>query len=101
MRREFLPESVFVCVPRHRRLADAAALAVIGGVPLVGGLATLVVGLWSLAAFVVAARQALDVSTGRAVWVCFLAVLVNAACVFGLMLLLGGPGGAGTAGAIG
>jgi hypothetical protein len=76
-------------------------LAVIGGIPLIGGLATLVVGIWSLAAFVVAARQALDVTTGRAVWVCFLAVVVNAACVFGLILLLGGPGGSGTPGAIG
>lgn len=76
-------------------------LAVIGGVPLIGGLATLVAGVWSLAAFVVAARQALDVSTGRALWVCFLAVVVNAACVVGLMLLLGGLVGSGAPGAIG
>jgi hypothetical protein len=76
-------------------------LAVVGGIPLLGALALLVATLWSLAAFVVAARQALDVSTGRAVWVCFLAVLVNAACVAGLILLLGGIGGAGASGAIG
>ena len=76
-------------------------LAIVGGVPLLGGLAMLVAGLWSLAAFVVAARQALDVTTGRALWVCFLAVLVNAACVLGLMLLLGGLSGSGASGAIG
>jgi hypothetical protein len=61
----------------------------------------LVAGVWSLAAFVVAARQALDVTTGRALWICFLAVLVNAACVAGLMLLLGGLSGSGSSGAIG
>jgi len=76
-------------------------LAVVGGVPALGGLAMLVGGLWSLAAFVVAARQALDVTTGRALWVCFLAVLLNAACVAGLMLLLGGLGSSASSGSMG
>jgi hypothetical protein len=76
-------------------------LAIVGGIPVLGALAVLVAGVWSLAAFVVAARQALDVTTGRALWICFLAVLVNAACVAGLMLLLGGLSGSGSSGAIG
>jgi hypothetical protein len=89
-----------------RTLGFASApnfLAVIGGLPVLGALATLVAGLWSLAAFVVAARQALDVTTGRAIWVCLLAVLLNAACILGLMLLVGGllGGGGSSGGAIG
>jgi hypothetical protein len=78
------------------------ALAVLGGIPALGGIAVLVAFLWSLAAFVVAVRQALDVTTGRAVWVCVLAVLLNAVCVFGLALVLGGLfGGGGSPGAVG
>jgi len=88
-----------------RTLGFASApnvLAVLGGIPVLGGIATLAAGLWSLAAFVVAARQALDVTTGRAVLVCVLAVLVNAACILGLVLLLGGLlGGGGSPGAVG
>jgi hypothetical protein len=88
-----------------RTLGFASApnvLAVIGGIPVLGGIATLVAGLWSLAAFVVAARQALDVTTGRAVLVCVLAVLVNAACIFGLVLLVSGLfGGGSSPGAVG
>lgn len=84
-----------------RTLGFASApnvLAVLGGIPVLGGIATLVAFLWSLAAFVVAVRQALDVTTGRAVLVCVLAVLLNAACVFGLVLLFGGGGSTGAVG---
>lgn len=88
-----------------RTLGFASApnmLAVLGGVALLGGIATLAAFLWSLAAFVVAVRQALDVTTGRAVWVCVLAVLLNAACIAGLVLLFGGlAGGGGSPGAVG
>jgi hypothetical protein len=88
-----------------RTLGFASApnmLAVLAGIPLLGGLAALAGWLWSLAAFVVAVRQALDVTTGRALWVCLLAVLLNAACIVGLVLLLGGLlGGGGSPGAIG
>jgi len=77
-------------------------LAMLGAIPGVGGVLTLAVGVWGLAALVVAARQALDVSTGRAILVCVLAVLVNAACIIGLMLLLGGLiGGGGGPGSMG
>jgi len=41
--------------------------------PLLG----LAVGIVTLVAFVIAVRQALDVSTGRAVWVCVLGVAVS------------------------
>ena len=88
-----------------RTLGFASApnvVAVLGIVPLLGGLATFAAFFWSLAAFVVAVRQALDVTTGRALWVCVLAVLLNAACIFGLVLLLGGLLGAGgSPGAVG
>jgi hypothetical protein len=88
-----------------RTLGFASApntLAVLGGIPALGGLVTGVAWLWGLAAFVVAVRQALDVSTGRAAWVCVLAVLLNLACIFGLVLLLGILlGSGGSPGAIG
>ena len=76
-----------------RTLGFASApqlLLVLRGIPLLGGLIALVALLWGLAAWVVAVRQALDVDTGRAVLVCVLAVLVNVACIVGLVLLLGG-----------
>jgi hypothetical protein len=88
-----------------RTLGFASApqiLLVLSGIPGVGGLIGLAAWLWSLAAFVVAVRQALDVETGRAVLVCVLAVVVNLACVAGLVLLLGGlMGGGGSSGAVG
>jgi hypothetical protein len=49
---------------------------------------TLAVAILTLIAFVIAVRQALDVSTGRAVWVCILGVVVSML----LGLLLGGLG---------
>jgi hypothetical protein len=76
-----------------RTLGFASApqlLLVVRGIPVLGGIIALVTALWGLAAFVVAVRQALDVDTGRAVWVCILAVAVNMACVIGLVLLFGG-----------
>ena len=87
-----------------RTLGSASApnvLAALGGIPVLGAIATAVAFLWSLAAFVVAVRQALDVTTGRAVWVCVLAVLLNLACIFGLVLLLGLLLGGGSSGTIG
>lgn len=76
-----------------RTLGFAAApqlLLALRGIPLLGALIALAAFLWGLAASVVAVRQALDVSTGRAAWVCVLAVLVNGACIIGLVVLLGG-----------
>jgi hypothetical protein len=83
--------------------ASAPQLLFVGsGIPLLGTLIAAVAWGWGLAAFVVAVRQALDVTTGRALWVCVLAVLLNAACILGLALLLGsltcGGGAPGTVG---
>jgi len=54
--------------------AQAPQVVMLAGiVPILGGLVVLVAAAWGLAAYVIAVRQALDVSTGRAVWVCILA----------------------------
>ena len=74
-------------VPPTPAASDASTVPAVDGEALRLALAAF---LWGLAAWVVAVRQALDVNTGRAVWVCVLAVLVNAACIIGLVLLLGG-----------
>src|SRR5215212_9900991 len=68
-------------------------LAVLGLIPAVGSLIVFIAGLWSLIARVIALRQSLEVSTGRAVAiavVAFLAmvvVLVIIATVFGLSIV--------------
>jgi len=76
-----------------RTLGFASApqlLMVLRGIPAIGGIIAFAATLWGLAAFVVAVRQALDVTTGRAVVVCILAIVVNFACIVGLVLLFGG-----------
>jgi hypothetical protein len=76
-----------------RTLGFASApqfLLLLRGIPVLGALLGLVALLWGLAAWVVAVRQALDVTTGRAVLVCVLAVLVYMACIVALLSLLGG-----------
>jgi hypothetical protein len=81
-----------------RTLGFASApqlLLVLRGIPVLGALVGLVAFLWGLAAWVVAVRQALDVSTGRAVVVCVLAAIVYLACVAGLFVLLGNIAGLG------
>jgi hypothetical protein len=56
----------------------------LAGLPFLGGLIALVVGLWTLVAVVIATRQALDVDTGRAV----LTALLGLAVVIGIMVAL-------------
>lgn len=73
-----------------RTLGFASApqiLLVLSGIPVAGVLVGLAASLWGIAAWVVAVRQALDISTGRAVLVCVLALLVYAACFVGLVML--------------
>ncbi len=79
--------------------AAPGVLGVLGVVPGIGGLIVTVVGLWQLAAMVVAVRQALDyTSTGRAVLVCVIGfvvqlvvfVLVMGVLVGGIAALFGG-----------
>jgi hypothetical protein len=75
-----------------RTLGFASApqlLLVLRGIPVLGVLVGIAAFLWGLAAWVVAVRQALDVSTGRAAVVCVLAMLVYGACIVGLIALLG------------
>jgi hypothetical protein len=72
--------------------ASPGVLAILSVVPLVGGLIGFAVGVWELAAMVVAVRQALDYqSTGRALAVCaigfavyVLIAIVLAGALFGL-----------------
>lgn len=65
-------------------------LRVLGIIPVLGGLVSLVASIWMLAAFVIAVRQALDYkSTGRAVVVCLIGFFVYLAVVFGLMMMMG------------
>ncbi len=65
-------------------------LRVLGVVPGVGQLALVVSALWSLAAMVVAVRQALDYdSTGRAIAVCLIGWLVQVLIIAIPFLVLG------------
>jgi len=77
-----------------RTLGFAAApgiVRVVGIVPGLVGLSFAVAALWSLAAMVVAVRQALDYeSTGRAFAVCVIGWLVQVLVVGGLMLAVVG-----------
>lgn len=65
-------------------------LAVLAIIPLLGILVRLVVFVWLLVAVIIAIRQALDVTTGKAVltalvgWVCYIVVAALAALVVGL-----------------
>lgn len=69
-----------------------SAFAVLGFIPAVGGLISLLVAIWSLVASIIAIRQSLEVSTGRAVAIAIVAVLVMViilgiiATVFGLTI---------------
>jgi len=61
-------------------------LMILGIVPILGGLARLVVAIWLLVAGVVAIRQALDFSTGKAV----LTALLGWCAMMALAMLTGG-----------
>jgi hypothetical protein len=56
----------------------------LAGVPFLGRLVAFVVGLWTLAAVVIATRQALDVDTARAVMTALLGLVVVIAIVVAL-----------------
>ena len=58
-----------------------------GILPFLGGIAALVAVVLGLVAYVIAVRQALDVTTGRAVLVCVLAVLAQMAIALVLSAL--------------
>jgi len=84
--------------------AAPGVLGILGGIPVLGGIALFVAWLWQLAAMVVAVRQALDyTSTGRAVGVCLIgfaayllvAIVLAGIVMGGLMAIGGGPQPAG------
>jgi len=63
------------------------ALAILSFIPVLGGIVAFVAMIWSLVAMVIAVRQALDFTTGRAVATCivgFIALVVISAIVGGL-----------------
>ncbi len=66
-----------------------AVLGVFGVIPLLGTLVALVAAIWFLAAGVVAIRQALEVSTGRAAAIGIVAFLLQAAATATVALILG------------
>lgn len=66
--------------------ASPGILRVLGFIPVLGALVFFAVGIWMLAAFVVAVRQALDyTSTLRAVGVCLIGWII-----YGILMLLAG-----------
>jgi len=75
-----------------------SAFAVLSGVPAVGWLISLLATIWAIVASVIAIRQSLEVTTGRAVAIAIVAVIVIAiilfliAAIFGIALfsILGG-----------
>jgi hypothetical protein len=72
--------------------ASPGVIRVLGFIPILGWVVTIVANIWMLAAMVVAARQALDYrGTGRAVVVCLLGWLVHVAltAVVGALFLRG------------
>ena len=73
-----------------RTLGFASApqiLTVAAVIPILGTIANLVAFVLGLVAYVIAVRQALDVTTGRAVLVCVLAVLAQIALAFILSMI--------------
>ena len=65
-----------------------ALLNVLGFIPLLGGLIKLLIGIWVLIAGIIAIRQALDISTGKAVVTAILGWLA----LMVMVLVLGGAG---------
>lgn len=66
-------------------------LSILAILPLVGGLVKLVIGIWLLITGIIAIRQALDISTGKAVAVAVLGwlALMATMAIFGGMAFLG------------
>ena len=67
--------------------------AILGIIPILGGLIGMIVGIWQLVAGIIAIRQALDFSTGKAI----LTALVGWLAMVILMAVVGGIFGIGGA----
>lgn len=61
---------------------------ILGFIPFLGGILVFATGIWSLIAGVLAVREALDVSTGRAIVVCILGWLLMMAVIVGVSIAL-------------
>lgn len=66
-----------------------SALAILGLIPAIGGLIVFVASLWSLVASIVAIRQSLEVSTGRAVAIAIIAFLAMVVVLVLVVTVLG------------
>jgi len=63
-------------------------LAILGFIPLLGGLISLVVAIWTLIAMVIAVRQALDFTTRRAILTCIVGWIVMVVILTAIGLLI-------------
>jgi hypothetical protein len=63
-------------------------LGVLAFIPLVGAVVTLIVSLWQLIAGVIAVRQAMDFSTGRAIGTVIVGWLIQVAIIFAIALVI-------------
>lgn len=78
--------------------AAPSLLRVFGIIPFVGWIVTFAAAVWGLYVYVVAVRQALDYqSTGRAVAVCVIAMVVNLLIFCGFGMLVAGMAAVGGA----
>jgi len=68
-------------------------LRIFSFIPFVGGIISFGASIWFLIAGVIGVRQALDVSTGRALVVCVVGWLVYLVIIMLISLLLVGVGG--------
>jgi hypothetical protein len=66
-----------------------SALAILGLIPAIGALIVFVASLWSLVASIVAIRQSLEVSTGRAVAIAIVAFLAMVIVLVLVVTVLG------------
>lgn len=71
---------------------SAGVLYILGIIPILGGLVSFVVWIWLLIAGVIAIRQALDFSTGKAIVTAVLGMLAYVAVAL-ILGILGGVGG--------
>ena len=71
--------------------SSPGVLRVLGIIPMLGGILNFIIGIWMLAAMVIAVRQALDYkSTWRAIGVCFIGWIVQIAIFALFFWLVGG-----------
>jgi hypothetical protein len=64
-------------------------LLIFSFIPILGGLISFIVGVWGLVAMVVAVRQALDFSTGKAILTCIVGFIVYIVLIAIPFLLIG------------